>query len=112
MAFVDTKALNIIERLPGWRGRYFTSPNMTFSHYEFDAGATIHEHWHPQEEVWTVIEGELDITIDGITQRAGPGVAGVIPSNTTHHVKAISKGKAIVVDYPLRESSFFEEHHK
>ena len=110
MSFVDTNKLKVIERLPGWRGRYFASPSMTFAHYEFDAGAVIHEHWHPQEEVWTVIEGELDITIDGVTERSGPGCAGVIPPNTKHRVNALSNGRVIVVDYPLRESSFFQEH--
>jgi quercetin dioxygenase-like cupin family protein len=30
---------------------------MTFAHYEFDAGVSIHEHYHPQEEVYEVIEG-------------------------------------------------------
>ncbi len=47
MAFVDTSKLPAIERLPGWRGRYFDSPSMTCAHYEFDAGASIHEHSHP-----------------------------------------------------------------
>ena len=65
MAFIDTTALPAVERLPGWRGRYFDTPSMTFAHYEFDAGATIHEHFHPQEEVYEVIEGELEITIGG-----------------------------------------------
>jgi quercetin dioxygenase-like cupin family protein len=48
---------------------------MTFAHYEFKKDTWIHEHHHPQEAVWQVIEGKLDITIDG---------------------------KVIVVDYPLR----------
>src|SRR5947209_2567030 len=70
MAFIDTNSLPVIERLPGWRGRYFHSPSMTFGHYEFARGASIHEHFHAQEEVWEVIEGELEVTIDGATQVA------------------------------------------
>jgi hypothetical protein len=65
MPFIDTNRLKVIERLPGWRGRYFHSPNMTFAHYNFKRGAFIHEHFHSQEEVYEVIEGELEITIDG-----------------------------------------------
>ena len=107
---IDTSKLPEIERLPGWRGRYFDSPSMTFAHYEFDAGSTIHEHFHPQEEVYEIIEGELEITIAGVAQRYGPGFAGIVPSNTPHSVKAISSGKVIVVDYPLRESSFQQRH--
>jgi hypothetical protein len=55
MAFIDTSKLPMVERLPGWRRRYFDSPSMTFAHYEFDAGSSIHEHSHPQEEVYHII---------------------------------------------------------
>jgi hypothetical protein len=41
MLFVDTKRLTVIERLPGWKGQYFHSENMTFAHYEFTAGSAI-----------------------------------------------------------------------
>ncbi len=103
VTFIDTNQLPVVERKRGWRGRYFDSPNMTFAHYEFDAGSSIHEHFHLEEEVWQIVEGELEITIDGVTKRVGPGSVGIVPSNTRHTVKAISSGKAIIVDYPLRE---------
>jgi quercetin dioxygenase-like cupin family protein len=104
MPFVDTSELTVIERKPGWLGRYFHSPSMTFAHYDFVKGASIHEHFHSQEEVWEVIEGELEITVDGVTRVAGPGVAAIVPPNVPHSVNALMDGKAIVVDYPLRES--------
>ena len=102
MSLVDTSTLRIIERLPGWRARIFNSAGMTFAHYEFDAGAAIHEHRHEQEEVWNVIEGELELTVDGVAQRAGPGLVAIVPPNTPHSVRALSDGRAIVVDHPLR----------
>ena len=74
MPIVDTSSLPVIERLPGWQGRYFHSQNMTFAHYDFTRGASIHEHFHPQEEVWEVLEGELEVTIDGVPQIARNGV--------------------------------------
>jgi len=76
---------------------------MTFAHYEFDAGSSIHEHFHAQEEVWQIIEGELDMTIGGVTERAGPGFAGVVPPNTPHAVRAITGGRAIIIDYPCAD---------
>ena len=42
MALIDTNKLPVIERKPGWHGRYFDSANMTFGHYEFDKGAELH----------------------------------------------------------------------
>jgi quercetin dioxygenase-like cupin family protein len=103
MPFIDTSELRVIERKPGWLGRYFHSPSMTFAHYDFIMGATIHEHFHAQEEVWEVIEGELEITVDGLTRVAGPGVAAIVPPNVPHSVNALMDGKAIVIDYPLRK---------
>jgi quercetin dioxygenase-like cupin family protein len=102
MPFIDTNRLKVIERLPGWRGRYFHSSNMTFAHYEFTRGATIHEHFHPQEEVYEVIEGELEITIGGSAQIARAGLVAIVPSNMPHSIKALTDGRAVIVDYPLR----------
>ena len=88
--------------MPGWFGRYFHSPNMTFAHYDFKHDSSIHEHFHPQEEVYEVIQGELEITIDGVTQVAKPGLVAIVPSNVRHSVKALTDGRAIIVDYPSR----------
>jgi hypothetical protein len=48
MPFIDTKELPVWERLPGWRGRSWRSENMSFSHWDFDAHSSIHEHWTSQ----------------------------------------------------------------
>ena len=102
MPFIDTNSLAVIERLPGWHGRYFHSASMTFAHYDFVRGASIHEHFHPQEEVYEVIEGELEVTIDCVAQIAGAGLVAIVPANVRHSVKALTDGKAIIVDYPAR----------
>ncbi len=102
MPFVDISSLRVLERLPGWHGRYFHSPSMTFAHYDFVRGSSIHEHFHPQEEVYEVIEGELEITIDGVAQIARNGLVAIVPAGIRHSVKALTDGRAIIVDYPLR----------
>ncbi|MGH9664404.1 MAG: hypothetical protein ACRD9L_08290 [Bryobacteraceae bacterium] len=61
MPFLGTRNLPVIERLPGWHGRYFHSQNMTFAPYDFAGGSSIHEHFHP-DEVYEVIEGELEVS--------------------------------------------------
>lgn len=103
MAVIDTRDLPVVERKPGWYGRYFNSPNMTFGNYEFDEGAVIDEHQHAQEEVWHVIEGFLEVTIDGAPCVAEPGFVAIVPPNAPHAVRALTYGKAIVVDHPIRE---------
>jgi quercetin dioxygenase-like cupin family protein len=54
-----------------------------FAHYDFVRGSSIHEQFHPEEEVYEVIEG-------------------TVPGNVRHSVKALTDGRAIIVDYPVR----------
>ena len=102
MPLIDTGQLPVVQLKPGWHGRYFNSQSMTFGHYVFDAGAVIQMHNHPQEEVWNILEGEVEMTIGNVTRRAGPGFVGIVPPGTPHAVKAITNGKAIVVAHPVR----------
>ena len=102
MPFLDTSTLRIIERLPGWHGRYFHTENMTFAHYDFERGSRIHDHFHPEEEVYEVIEGELEMTVDGEVQIARAGIVAIVPSNVRHAVKALTDGSVIIVDHPAR----------
>jgi quercetin dioxygenase-like cupin family protein len=102
MPFIDIADIEVWERRPGWKGKTFHSPSMTFAHWDFTAGSDIHEHHHPQEEVWHIVEGVLDVTIAGETRRAGPGMVAIVPANTPHSVVAVTDGKAIVADWPLR----------
>ena len=102
MPFVDITTLDVTERLPGWHGRYFHTASMTIAHYDFKRGSSIHEHFHPQEEVYEVIEGELEVTIDGVAEIARSGLVAIVPSNARHSVKALTDGRAIIVDYPAR----------
>jgi quercetin dioxygenase-like cupin family protein len=102
MTMVDISKLDVRERLPGWYGRYFHTTNMTFAHYAFVGGAMIHEHFHPEEEVYEVIEGELELIVDGVSQIVRPGLVAIVPSGVRHSVRAISAGRAIIVDSPRR----------
>jgi quercetin dioxygenase-like cupin family protein len=103
-ALIDTNRLEVKEPREGWKGRFFHSENMTFAYYAVEAGAWIHEHSYPNDEVWNVIDGQLEITIAGEVRIAGLGCAAVVPPNTVHSAKALSNVLAIVVDYPRRDS--------
>jgi quercetin dioxygenase-like cupin family protein len=104
MPLIDTSELKTREPLPGWEGRYFHTDNMTFAYYTVTAGSSIHEHSHPNEEVWNFIEGDYEVTLDGKTLRAGPGSVAVVPPDRPHSVRALTDGRAIVVDHPARDS--------
>ena len=81
---IDTRMLAVVERCPIGKGVIFISANMTFVHYEFVRGSSIHEHFHPQEEVYEVTESELELTIDGETKIARQGPVVIMPSNGRH----------------------------
>ena len=102
MPFLDTNGLKVVERLPGWKGRFFHTATMTFAHYEFTAGSTIHEHFHPEEEVYEVIAGELEMFVDDVAQIVRPGIVAIVPCNTRHSVRALTDGRVIIVDHPAR----------
>jgi len=102
MPFVDPTTLPIKEPLPGWKGRFFNSAEMMFGYYEVEAGAAIHEHAHPNEEVWHVIAGEVELTIAGVAHVATAGSAAIVPPNTPHAVRVSSPARVIVVDHPRR----------
>src|SRR3974390_3445568 len=103
MPFIATNRLPTCEKGAGWRGRQFASQSMTFVHWTFEAGASVHEHSHPQEEVWEVLSGVLEVTIEGVSEVAGPGGVAIVPPDARHSVLARQAGTAIVVDHPLRE---------
>ena len=81
----------------------FDSPSMTFAHYEFDAGSGSTSTSIPKKRSRQVIEGELEIAIGGDVP-SGPVLASSesFRQHAAFGVKAISSGKAIIVDYPLR----------
>jgi quercetin dioxygenase-like cupin family protein len=106
MPFLDVESLAVIERLPGWHGRFFHTNNMTFAHYQFARGSSIHEHSHPEEEVYEIIHGELEVTVEGVAQIARTGIIAIVPSNARHSVKALTDGNVIIIDSPARRDIF------
>jgi quercetin dioxygenase-like cupin family protein len=62
----------------------------------------VHEHSHPNEEVWNIVDGEFEFTIGGEIGRAQAGCVAVVAVNTPHSITALIDGRAIVVDHPVR----------
>ena len=102
MPLIEIASLPEIERLPGWRGRFFHSEHITVAHYDFDRGSTIHEHFHPEEEIYHVLDGDLELTIEGELHIARPGIAVIVPSNARHSARALTDGRVLIIDSPRR----------
>jgi quercetin dioxygenase-like cupin family protein len=102
--FVDPRSLPVREPRPGWKGRFFHSEHMTFVYYDIAAGAGVHAHSHPNEEAWNVLEGALELTIDGETRVVRAGEAAVVPAGVDHAARAMEPTRVIVVDHPRRQT--------
>jgi unsaturated pyranuronate lyase len=103
--FLERSDVIEIEPIPGWRGRALHGKRMTVVTYAIAAGAPdVHEHQHSEEEVWTVIEGELVIWIDGEERTLRPGDVALVPPDMRHRVRATKASRALVVDSPVRRS--------
>jgi mannose-6-phosphate isomerase-like protein (cupin superfamily) len=100
---VDPNDLAAMDRLPGWSGRVFHSDSMTFAYWDITADAApLHEHHHPNEEVWHVVEGEIVLVIDGVEHRVPAGCAAIVPPDTPHAALVRGPCRAIVADHPSR----------
>jgi len=102
MPFIHPTEMETAEPLPGWKGRFWRSGSMSFSRYDVSSGSSIHEHNHPNEEVWVIIDGEFEVTIGDQTQVAGPGAVAVVPPDAPHSVRVLKGGRAFVANHPIR----------
>ena len=84
MPFVVVDSLPVSEIFPGLRARLIHTDRVTHSWVEVDAGATFPEHQHPHEQIVTVLEGELELVVEGTVHRLKPGTVFVIPPDARH----------------------------
>jgi quercetin dioxygenase-like cupin family protein len=100
-----TKIADLKEKevVPGIRGRFFHSDNMTVVYWNIDAGAVMPDHAHPHEQVVNVLEGDFDLIVEGKTYETKPGAVAVVPPNVKHGGKAKTQVRILDVFYPVRE---------
>lgn len=100
-----TKSDEMIARNPveGLNGTILHSPTMTIAHWNFVAGTALPEHKHHHEQVALVVEGELELTIDGNPRILKPGDGAVIPGNVPHSARAVTDCRVVDTFHPVRE---------
>lgn len=89
--------------MEGIIGYYAHGQNMSFGFVEIKAGTDMPQHQHVHEQITYIIEGQLDMIIDGKKYSLTPGCFHVIPSNIWHGANAITDCKLIDVFGPVRE---------
>lgn len=91
------------ELAPGITGYYAHGEKITFGLVELKAGSSVPLHQHVQEQITYIVEGQLDMVIDGVSCLLTQGMYHVIPSNTPHAAIAKTDCKVIDVFNPVRE---------
>jgi quercetin dioxygenase-like cupin family protein len=103
MPFIQLKNLPVKELLPGFEGRMIHTENLTVAYFNIKAGSILPEHSHPHEQLTHVLQGQLEINIEGDIKIVEAGTVAVIPSNKKHSGRAITDCMALDVFQPVRE---------
>ena len=103
MPLVKLDQLSVREIFPGLRARLIHSDRVTHSWVEVDAGATFPEHQHPHEQIVSVLEGELELVVEGVTNRLTPGLIFVIPPNARHSGRGVTACRVLDAFAPVRD---------
>ncbi len=104
MYFLDIESRSMMELAPGVHARTFWGDQMLMSLVDLEPGAEVPEHSHPHEQVGVVLEGDLELEIDGEVRLMRPGAMYIIPGGTTHRARAVGGGVRVMdVFHPVRE---------
>jgi quercetin dioxygenase-like cupin family protein len=85
------------------RARLVHTDRVTHSWVDVSAGATFPEHQHPHEQIVTVLEGELELVVEGVTHRLTPGVVFVIPPDARHSGRGVTACRVLDAFAPARD---------
>ena len=91
------------ELIPGTKVRFVHSDRMTVAHWHFDPNIDLPAHSHPHEQICNVIEGEFELTIDGVPEKMTAGHYRVIPPDVVHSGHSITDCTIIDVFSPVRD---------
>ncbi len=66
-------------------------------------------HTHAWEEIYVVLSGELDVTVDGKTTRLKPGGFAHVPANTPHGYRNITDAHFLTIVTKGNAAKFFKQ---
>ena len=91
------------EIAPGFFSKLIHTANNTINFIEVKAGNSVPDHAHVHEQCSFVIEGQFELTVNGVPQLLDAGLFAVIPSNVRHSGRAITDCRLIDIFSPVRE---------
>lgn len=80
-----------------FEGKDHGSP-VSFFYVTSVPGKGARKHRHPYVETFVIIDGEIDVTVDGETERMSSGTVAMIPAGSWHEFTNRSDHNALMVN--------------
>ena len=94
----------LIERFPGVNLRTFWGDKVMLSIVDLNKGSVVPNHTHPNEQAGIVLEGEMELGINGEKRILKKGEIYVIPGGAEHYAKPHGEScQALDIFAPVRE---------
>lgn len=101
--FKDASERISLDLAPGVRTQTFWGDNILLSMVTFEANSLVPNHTHPHEQAGIMVEGELELGIDGEVRMLKPGDMYIIPGNVEHYARTGDQpAKALDIFSPVR----------
>ncbi|MBN1329475.1 MAG: cupin domain-containing protein [Candidatus Heimdallarchaeota archaeon] len=103
MTYINLNKLKEKEVVPGFKGKFVHSENLTIAHWTISAGSSLPDHKHVHEQIVNLISGTFEFNLNGFRSIIEAGSIVIVPSDVLHSGKAITDCYIIDVFYPIRE---------
>jgi quercetin dioxygenase-like cupin family protein len=77
---------------PGIFGATIDTPQLTATLYRYEPGSRWEEHSHPEDQVTTVLSGEIDFVVAGRPVTLHTGELAALPGGTPHSARVGAAG--------------------
>jgi quercetin dioxygenase-like cupin family protein len=91
------------EIAPGFFSKLIHTGTNTINFIEVKAGCSAPHHQHMNQQCAFAIEGQFELTVNGVPQILEPGLFAIIPPNAWHSGIAITDCKLVDIFSPPRE---------
>jgi quercetin dioxygenase-like cupin family protein len=89
---------------PGIVRRALTTAEATVTEYRFEPGATFPEHFHPQEQITLILEGDVQLMAAGATETLAAGSWSVVAGGVPHGITSGPSGtRFLAILVPRRD---------
>ena len=88
---------------PGIFGATVHTDQLTATFYRYEPGSSWEEHQHPQDQITTVLEGEIDFVVAGRPVHMVAGQLATLPGGTPHSATVPASGAVTLNVLTLRE---------